>query len=45
MILFAMKFIFQRIFDTQKFQFIGQMADTPLAIEALVKRFGGYVCS
>jgi hypothetical protein len=38
-------FFFPRIFTGYKFQFIGQMADTPLAIEALIKRFGGYVCS
>ncbi|CAF2070307.1 unnamed protein product [Rotaria magnacalcarata] len=32
------------IFTGYKFAFIGKMTDTPLAIEALVKRFGGYVC-
>ncbi|CAF1352093.1 unnamed protein product [Rotaria sp. Silwood1] len=34
----------KKIFTGHKFAFIGQMVDTPLAIEALVKRFGGYVC-
>jgi hypothetical protein len=34
-----------RIFAGYKFAFVGQMADTPLAIETLVERFGGQVCS
>ncbi|CAF2643146.1 unnamed protein product [Rotaria sp. Silwood2] len=34
----------KKIFTGYKFAFIGQMVDTPLAIEALVKRFGGHVC-
>ncbi|CAF2086879.1 unnamed protein product [Rotaria magnacalcarata] len=32
------------VFNGYKFAFIGQMVDTPLAIETLVKRFGGQVC-
>jgi hypothetical protein len=35
----------RRIFTGYKFAFVGQMADTPLAIETLIKRFGGNVCS
>ncbi|CAF1404341.1 unnamed protein product [Adineta steineri] len=34
----------KKIFTYYKFAFIGQMVDTPLAMEALVKRFGGQVC-
>jgi hypothetical protein len=37
--------LFIRIFGGCKFAFVGQMADTPLAIETLVQRFGGHVCS
>ncbi len=33
------------MFTGLKFQFIGQMADTPEAIEVLIKRFRGSVCS
>lgn len=36
---------FIRIFTGSKFAFIGQMADTPIAIETLVQRFGSSVCS
>lgn len=36
---------FVRIFSGCKFAFVGQMADTPLAIETLIQRFGGHVCS
>ncbi|UJR09457.1 hypothetical protein I4U23_013696 [Adineta vaga] len=34
----------QKIFTGYKFAIIGQMIDTPLAMEALIKRFGGHVC-
>ncbi|CAF0806477.1 unnamed protein product [Rotaria sp. Silwood1] len=34
----------QSIFAGYKFVFIGQMADTTLAIDTLVQRFGGHVC-
>lgn len=36
---------FTRLFTGYKIQFIGQMADTPIAMETLIKRFGGNVCS
>jgi hypothetical protein len=39
------QFLFIRIFAGHTFGFIGQMADTPLAIETLIERFGGKVCS
>lgn len=38
-------FLLSSIFNGRKFLFIGQMADTSIAIESLVKRFGGYTCS
>ncbi|CAF1105678.1 unnamed protein product, partial [Rotaria sp. Silwood1] len=34
----------KKIFAAFIFTFIGQMADTPLAMEILLKRFGGRVC-
>ncbi|CAF0731653.1 unnamed protein product [Adineta steineri] len=34
----------QKIFNDSKFAFIGQMTDTPIAIETLIHRFGGSVC-